>query len=298
MQTQDMQARSKEELNQIKMNENCQFQSRSMDLYREIRQIVQEGSNSVQLDIPYAGMNNICDTYSGQLIQVSHTLSITMQTPGCCTSNPSVDIPMQIVSPEAVEGNNDEEGGGYDTPAPALDGWDAGNVTTIEPAYPVSNPILGGNATDAADDEEDIMVDPFNNEMGGGEPPSLTLLLQKLDQSISPKSTVKDLINDSEWGDVFASLAPNDYAAIIKRVKVEFDQADVANMIAEVIEGFVCAHVIAAYGAVKEWTREQLVRKLLNHCTDVKENANSIFEILTDWERVCLERDFEKVKEG
>lgn len=294
MQTMDMAARSKDELQQ--MNEDNAFQSRSIDdLFREIRQMVHDGTNSVSLDIPHGG--TVCDSYHGALIRVTHTLCITIQTPGM-SSNPSVEIPLQIVTPASVQVNEDEqpEEGEYDVPAPTLDGWDAENVTTVSPIYTPSNPILGGHATSGAEDEAEITVNPLIQEMGGDEGPSLSHLLKKLDQSFNAKSTIKTLLEDSEWGDIFAALAPKDYAGIIQRIKVEFDQTEVAQMVAEAVEGFTCTHVVAAYEVVVEWTREQLVRKLLPHCTDIMENANLILDRLSDWERVCLERDFEQAR--
>lgn len=291
MQTSDMRALTKEELQQMEEN-----QSRSVadNLLREIRQMVQDGTNSVSLNIPQ--FQGVCDTYHGALIHVTHTLRITIQTPGL-SSNPSVTIPLQIVSPANIQVDNNEEPGegGSNAYTPVLDGWDAENVTEAEIVYAPSAPILGGNAANGMNEDE-IVVDPFINEMGGSEPPSLPILLKKLDLALSAKSTIQTLLKDAEWESIFKNLAPNDFASIMKGIKVEFDQAEVANLVAENVENFICAHVVAAYRIVAEWTREQLVRKLLPYCTDVKENSHLIMENLTSWERVCLERDFEQAR--
>jgi len=285
MDTDDMGALTKDQIAQLSSNAENQFASRGIDdLFREIKTMVTEGSNSISLHIPHEAKSS----YSGLLINVHHVLKIKIKTSGFST-DPKSEIPIQIVTPDYVTG---QQAGGDIAPepsAPVLDGWDLEQVTTAAPASTPTTMVYGGGVTG----EEDIVVDPLGIDgMGGGEA-TLQGLLKELGSSISAKTTIGDRIADGNWDGVFASLQPRDFAAILGKVTIDFDQAEVADMVASKIPNYSCAHVVAAYHAVTEWVREQVVRKLLPHTKDLQSNSNVILSELTDWERICLERDFE-----
>jgi hypothetical protein len=285
MDTDDMGARTKDQMAQLSSDADNQFASRGIDgLFREIKTMVTEGSNSISLHIPHEAKSS----YSGLLINADHFLGIRIKTSGFSTV-PRYMIPVQIVTPDSVSGQQTGGTIAPEPPAPVLDGWNLDQVTTAAPASTPTNMVYGGGVTG----EEDIAVDPLGIDgMGGGEA-TLQGLLKELGSSISAKTTIRDRIADGNWDGVFASLQPRDFAAILGKVTLDFDQAEVADMVASKIPNFSCAHVVAAHHAVTEWIREQVVRKLLPHTKDLNSNSNVILSELTDWERICLERDFE-----
>lgn len=285
METDDMGARTKDEMQQLSSNADNQFASRGIDdLFREIKTMVTEGSNSISLHIPHDAKSS----YNGLLINVSHVLKIKIKTSGFST-NPESEIPVQIVTPDSVSTEQTEDDIALEPSAPVLDGWNLDEVTIAAPASTPTNMVYGGGVAG----EEEIVVEPLGiDEMGGGEA-TLQSLLKKLGSSVSAKATIADRIADDNWDSVFASLQPRDFAAILGKVTIDFDQAEVADMVASKIPNFSSAHVVAAYRIVAEWVREQVVRKLLPHTKDLETNSNVILSELTDWERICLERDFE-----
>jgi hypothetical protein len=59
----------------------------------EIWQEMKAGYHSVKIAVPYDAL----PTYQGRLIQVCHTLILTLTT-GCCVTNPTIIIPIQIMA--------------------------------------------------------------------------------------------------------------------------------------------------------------------------------------------------------
>ena len=73
---------------------------------------------------------------------------------------------------------------------------------------------------------------------------------------------------------------------------MEFDQTDLALLVAPAIENFTCVYVVAILRSVSEWLRIQFVQKLIPLCSDLKTNSSLILDEMSDWEKVSTERDF------
>ena len=296
-----MMKRSPSEIREIKTT-NAMAEgtlSRGMDdsLLREIQRAVRDGTNKVSLTLPF----HTIPTYNGMLIQVYHKLKIKVQTPSC-SSNPETKVDLQVVTPNSANGGGAVAGDGgedVDIPiasAPLPDGWDQSVVTTQPVTYNGSNPTFGGGVVSGAT-EEDIAVDPFNTpaDLGGPTIPSAQALVRELPTSISARTTILERIADPKWDGVFKALQPQDLVSIVKAVTMEFDQADVAEIVAKAVEEFTCAYVVALIRSISDWLRIQFVQKLLPLCVDAKSNSSSVLNELTDWERISTEREFENV---
>jgi hypothetical protein len=109
---------------------------------------------------------------------------------------------------------------------------------------------------------------------------------------MSVKSKLEEMIRDDEWKPVLSALQPQDVVAIIKQVTLEFDQPDVAILVASVVDNFTCAYTVTILCSVSDWMRIQFVQKLISVCTDLRENQSLIVNELSDWERVSTELDF------
>eukprot|EP00560_Eucampia_antarctica_P008623 CAMPEP_0197826136 /NCGR_PEP_ID=MMETSP1437-20131217/3125_1 /TAXON_ID=49252 ORGANISM="Eucampia antarctica, Strain CCMP1452" /NCGR_SAMPLE_ID=MMETSP1437 /ASSEMBLY_ACC=CAM_ASM_001096 /LENGTH=556 /DNA_ID=CAMNT_0043426431 /DNA_START=59 /DNA_END=1729 /DNA_ORIENTATION=+ len=258
------------------------------ELLKEIWHSIQDGSNNVTLDIPLLAHH----TYSGAHIHVVHTLTVQILTSGLLSDSPSITIPLAIVTPNHVSDNDSiEPKYDYDPP----EDWDMNNITTAPAAHNYESAPIFGGAYVSGNTEEDIHVAPiqFTDNSADPEQASLPALLQKIDFSINAKSTIQELINDVSWNrQLFSTLQPQDLADIVKRVTMEFDQTDVAAMIAQVISNFTTYHVVSLLRTLATWTRIQLVQRLLPYCKDISTNSSVILADLTDWEKVCTESDF------
>jgi hypothetical protein len=282
--TDEMRARSKSQLRQIKSEKNSGMRSRGMsdDMYREILAAVRDGSNKVRLLIPF----NACSTYQGSLIEVQHYLTIEANT-GFGSTNPKIRIPLQIVTPED-RGSPDTS----TTPSPA-------NVTPLSGDWTTIQADTGGGGFtsyggDVVDGEGEITIDSFDlpTNIGGPTEYSLPSLLREIKGSMSVKSKLEEMIRDDEWKPVLSALQPQDVVAIIKQVTLEFDQADVTILVASVVDNFTCAYTVTILRSVSDWMRIQFVQKLISVCTDLRENQSLIVNELSDWERVSTELDF------
>ena len=65
-------------------------------------------------------------------------------------------------------------------------------------------------------------------------------------------------------------------------------------MVAPLVENFTCEYVVALLKVVPNYLRTQIVSKLLPFCVDLDSNSGLILDELTSWEKVSIERDFEK----
>jgi len=286
-----MRALSKSALGQVQEEVENGIRSRGVtdDMYREILAAVRDGSNKVTLHVPFTA----CPTYLGSLITVEHRLEILAKTP-CGSTDPKIKVPLQIVTPDATHSDPSAPSMGTMPSAPPLpDGWNSGNYTTLE-----SNSGGGGTTSyggDVVSGEEEIVIDSFDlpSNLGGPSDYSFSSLLKEIQSSISVKSKLEEMINDSNWTNLLSSLQPQDVVAILKKVTMEFDQADVAVLVASVVTNFGCAYVVAILGSVSDWMRIQFVQKMIPLCADLRQNKSLILNELTDWERVSTEHDFE-----
>jgi hypothetical protein len=75
---------------------------------------------------------------------------------------------------------------------------------------------------------------------------------------------------------------------------MNFCQMSVAVMVAEKVDKFVCAHMVAAFlETVSDWNRASLVEKMLPLCRDfLKENHQSIVDQLSNWDQTVTASAF------
>ena len=285
-----MPALSKTDQNQFQEDVDNGIRSRGVtdDMYREILSAVRDGSNKVTLHVPYT----TCPTYLGSLITVEHKLEILAKTP-CGSTDPKIKVPLQIVTPPDDATHSDPSASPMQSVPPVPDGWDSGNYTTL-----ASNAGGGGTTSyggDVVSGEEEIVVDSFDlpSNLGGPSDYSFPSLLKEIQSSISVKSRLEEMVKDSNWNNLLSSLQPQDVVAILQKVTMEFDQADVAILVASVVTDFGCAYVVAILGSVSDWMRIQFVQKMIPLCADLRQNKSLILNELTDWERVSTEHDFE-----
>lgn len=300
----NMRARSKNEMQEMKnaatMAGNAD-RSRGIDLsddtFREILAAVKDGSNKVVLQIPYSAFN----TYHGSLITVQHHLNIKAKTPFGST-NPTIRVPLQIVSPESVASpahSHPEPTAPDFLPTPSAppmnpEGWNAENVTSVAPSAPSlhSSISYGGNVVDS---EQEIAFEGFDLPPIGGGSPSYDYpsLLKEIQSSLSIRTKLQDLLKNDEWKAVIVELMPNQFTEILDKVTLEFDKADVIEVLAGVVKNFNCAYAAFVLRKVPDWLRIQTVQKMIPFCIDLKTNKSVLVNELSDWERISTERDFE-----
>lgn len=300
-----MAKKEKNEMQIIRMNEKNGVRSRggSDALYREIYEMLNDGKNATILPVPWT----IHHDYAGLCIHVTHMVTLTIKTP-CCSGNPSRSVLLNVVSPKIVEQALHNGNIGLLPSAPALEpvsvavpsapllptGWDAGTTYTAPVASSTSNnTILGGYATNS---DQEIHFDTFSPIMNGPTGISLNTLVFEMQSSINPKTTVSDKTNDIAWHKFFSDLSPIDYCTIIKTVTSEFDQPDVALVVAENIQNFSSNHIVAMLRVVSEPMRITSLQKTLPLCNDIVVNKGKILAELSDWERICTEYDFSKLR--
>ena len=263
------------------------------DLFRELLATVQEGTNQVSLTIP----SNACHTYNGQLMTVSHTLKIKVKTPFFST-DPETKVAIQLVTPDIFSQEGDDHALEHPNPSSSLlpDGWDASEVKTSAMTSGSGNVVYGGEIS-TGETEDEIAVSSFHTprDLGGPSEPSLRVLLKELESSLSVKSTIQEKLQDSSWQIVVRDLQPQDVVAVVKAARMEFDQTEVAELIAPAVGNFTCDYIVVLIRSTADWLRIQFVQKLLPFCVDVKTNSDSILNELTHWEKISTERDFHKV---
>jgi hypothetical protein len=88
-------------------------------------------------------------------------------------------------------------------------------------------------------------------------------------------------------------LAPYEFDAILKKVMMDFDKVDVANLLCPHIQNFTCVYAVAILRSVSHFLRIQFVQAMLPHIVDLDANKSVLLTELSEWERVCTERDFE-----
>ncbi len=292
-----MEMRTKEEMKQMKDSDygpGMISNAVDNDLFRELLATVKEGTNQVSLTIP----SNAYHTYSGQLMTVYHTLKIKVKTPSCST-NPEAKVAIQIVTPDIFSQEGDDPHAlEYPNPSSSLlpDGWDASEVNTSAMTSGSGNVVYGGGIS-SGETEDEIAVSPFHtpDDLGGPSEPSLRVLLKELENSLSVRSTIQEKLQDSSWQRVVRDLQPQDVVAVVKAARMEFDQTEVAELIAPAVGNFTCDYIVVLIRSTADWLRIQFVQKLLPFCVDVKTNSDSILNELTDWEKISTERDFHKV---
>jgi hypothetical protein len=150
--------------------------------------------------------------------------------------------------------------------------------------------VVGGSAEDAneSDNAQEIVIPTMLQESE----PSIVNLLQEMERTVADEELIQGKIKDAKWLPIFRSTSPSDFAKIVKHVNMDFRQASVATMVAEKVDKFMCAHVVAALKTVSDWNRASLVEKLLPLCQDLKENHQNIVDQLSNWDQTVTASAF------
>ena len=269
--------RSVKERREFEAERKKVLEARKETLYKEILQMVNDGVIKGQITLP----ETINPTYSSGLITVEHFLKITVDTPW---PQPSVMIRLQIVTPNCVSPEPATPTTASNEPNALPPGWDASEVIAKPITISSGNFVYGD--VESSNSEEKIPVP--------GEQTKLAILTKELDSTLSVRSTIQDKSGDADWSSFFSELQPKDVVALVKAVKLEFDKVEAAELVAPLVENFTCEYVVALLKVVPNYLRTQIVSKLLPFCVDLDSNSGLILDELTSWEKVSIERDFEK----
>jgi len=307
---------------QSRKNNTDSHRDRNQQALQIIHKAIFDGENRVLLNVPTSALQ----TYHGALVQVGHQMKIKITFDGMCIDHPTITVPIylgtptsygaQIASPQpsipvatAIATPSAPPMGVKPSPsAPPLPSeaeidltapsappaeW-AAAVTSVPVVVGQADVVVGGKAED------------FDGEGGAAHAsafvpvaevvPSLGNLINEIKFAVSPSDTVRKRLDDKKWSPVFNAMTPMDYSSVIKAVAIEFDQPDIAALIAPAVRGgnFTHEYVIAALRVVSDWLRSPTIAKILPFCKDLHSNVGKIKGELTDWERVCTERDFEQ----
>ena len=255
----------------------------SNDICREILNAVRDGANQVNLQTPL----NAKKSYNGNLITVSHRLSIKVKTPSC-VSDPEIIVPLQIVTQTSSASMATSDTIPISNSYP--EGWNTGNVTDM-PVVQASYVGLAG--------EQDYLVNPATNVVPSAPllPDSneytLSKLLEKLDTSLSIKLELEKLLRDPQWKSIIAPMKPYEFDSILQKVTLDFDKVDVSNLLFPHIQNFTCIYAVAILRSVSNFLRIQFIQAMLPHIVDLSANNSVLLKELSEWEKVCSERDFE-----
>lgn len=283
-----------------------------------IHKAIFDGENRVLLDVPTSAFQ----TYEGALVRVNHRMKIQITFAGTCVSPKELYVPIYLgtptsygtqiaspppsipvatavavpsapsVEPSAPPLSSEAE---IDIAAPSAPPaeW-AAAVTSVPVVVGQSVAVVGGNATDYDGEGGAVQASAFVPV--AEVVPSLANLINEIKFAVSPSDTVRKRLNDKKWAPVFSAMTPIDYSSVIKAVAVEFDQPDIAALIAPSVRGgkFTHEYVITAIKVVPGWLRTPTISKLLPLCKDLHANVGKIKAELSDWEKVCTQRDFEQ----
>ena len=197
--------------------------------------------------------------------------------------------------------------------APTL-GFESGRVPTIPIAEAVSIPFDASvsavfNASDdvifLGDDavfQDSPIGEDQEEHLSGRAPlsalsqstPAMETLHHEMLASIGDYDIISEHLQNDAWRELLANLSPEEFGSTIACVHVDFDQPRVAFLLASCRPDFSCAHLAAALRNTAEWTRTNMVHKLLPCCSDVVANEALVLDELNEWERVVTEEDFSK----
>jgi hypothetical protein len=239
--------------------------------------------NQVTLAIPSSALTS----YAGSLVKVSHELCIEAKTPSCVT-NPEINIPLQIVTGAF-------EKAAVTAPTPVAtaypEGWSTANVTTIPLVQAVGPVSYGGN-------EKNSTAVPSAPPMPTSTGYTFKKLLEELSSCVSVTSKLEELLIDPQWKSILSRITPKEFDAVLKKVMQDFDKIDVANLLCPQIQNFTCAYAASILGSVSNFLRIQLVQAMLPNIVDLDANKSVLLSRLSEWERVCTERDFKSALAG
>lgn len=190
-------------------------------------------------------------------------------------------------------------------PAAWADDEDTPLVTATPVTVSTSAAVMGGAVVegegDGPEDDEDYESAFATVPVQATVMPTLANLLKELEFAVNPRAVVQERIKEEEWKrGVFDALTPSGFASVVKAVSIEFDQPEVAAILAPVAGGgtFSSEFLIAALRCVSSWLRVTLVEKLLPFCKDLDQNSGKILLELSEWERICTQKTFEDAAKG
>ena len=286
--TKEMRARNKDSMREIKQQQKqsgTTAKGPSNDVYREILDAVRDGANQVTLRIPSDTMMS----YAGSLITINHQLIVKAKTPSCA-NDPQIPVPLQIMSGTSV----------IPEMAPAIpianpEGWDSNNITTVPVVQASYAPVSYGGNEQTGDSvfNSTATAIPSAPPMPSQTQYTLPHLLEELSSCLSIKFKLEEMLIDPQWKSTISSLKPYEFDSILQKVTLDFDKVDVANIICPHIHDFTCVYAVAILRSVSNFLRVQFVQAMLPHICDLQENKRVLLTELSDWEKVCTERDFD-----
>jgi hypothetical protein len=296
--TEEMRAKNKESMREIKEQKKrsgTTARGPSDDVYRDILNAVRDGANQVHLQIPIDAKMS----YAGSLVTVNHRLCIKAKTPSCVT-DPEIFVPLQIVS-SASESHPAAAAAPASIPVVSAypEGWNSSNVTTIpvvQASY-IGAVSYGGN--EKTGEQDDVLNStttavpsappmPVSNEY------NLPKLLDELGSCLSVKIKLEKLLVDTQWKSVISAMKPYEFDSVLQKVSLDFDKIDVVNVLCPHIHNFTCVYAVAILRSVPNFLRIQFVQAMLPHIVDLSTNKAMLLAELSDWEKVCTERDVDK----
>jgi hypothetical protein len=252
----------------------------------QILEELRRGANSHMVTMPPGALN----TYEGQVMSIKHELRIKVIT-SFCIDNPRVVIPMRTgESGNASTSHPPASAPHADLTESAIlpQGFSGGAVQSSV-VYVSSGQVHTGGAAMDGENEEFVI-----EAVGEAAPISLETLFKEMTDSVADLEIVCRRIADSSWAPIFRTMSSTNFGKMIKLVDLDFDQPNVAVVVAEQIPNVTCQYVVAAVRAASKWNRPTMVEKLVPFCTDLVTNQQIILAELSDWDKIVTERVFDK----
>jgi hypothetical protein len=252
----------------------------------QILEELRRGANSHMVTMPPGALN----TYEGQVMSIKHELRIKVVT-SFCIDNPRVVIPMRTgESGNASTSHPPASAPHADLTESAIlpQGFSGGAVQSSV-VYVSSGQVHTGGAAMDGENEEFVI-----EAVGEAAPISLETLFKEMTDSVADLEIVCRRIADSSWAPIFRTMSSTNFGKMIKLVDLDFDQPNVAVVVAEQIPNVTCQYVVAAVRAASKWNRPTMVEKLVPFCTDLVTNQQIILAELSDWDKIVTERVFDK----
>ncbi|CAB9531990.1 expressed unknown protein (Partial), partial [Seminavis robusta] len=215
----------------------------------------EEGVTVLNCTIEIPPATGVADTRCGTLIQVTHHVSIQLNTKVFFT-NPGFKFPIKIVQ-GAIPTSYQEE--------------------KLAEEIPNCPPV---------DD---------NHHHPSSEKAMLEDLITKvMSQSTDDLHIIEERLPEPKWNRIFAALTPYDFGRLLEQVHLEVNLIPVATLLASRLtqELFSCSHIVAGLPHTTTATRCTFVEQLLPYCHDLQDNYTLITKntlLLSQWERLAIE---------
>jgi hypothetical protein len=246
------------------------------------------------------------DSYNGQIVRCCHYLQVCLQT-GCCITNPEVHTPVFVGPPQmpvvqahavAVVVLPERDASMQPSAPPVMPAdWNSAKVSAPY-QVPMAHAILGGTAEAGPDGEEYSPPPPMygaSTAASASAPSvpqgSLAELHVSLDATFDDIGAIRRFIEAPESEFVLHTLTPADFAQIVAKVGLSFDQPLAAVLLADQLGAAMsCAHLAAAIHTASSLARTDLVNKVAPLCHDLSTNSAAIKSTLSPFELMVCER--------